>query len=822
MMIGNPISEGDPQSEVDRLEGYVKAAASLRLEIAPFLQDQTEMLRGKRVLYCVDTNIVRLFTAPSSTAPKNRIGGAGYGVVFPDDDETSAGALGAALSRFIFYRLTHKLEADPAGSVPLVLLLGHDAEIRRLYDLVAKEERGDRKSVSERRKRLVTLLTDIAEEPDNEARLKIVRSEVENLFEYLFFGDTRTDHFNRFNQLISDGRIARLDSFASRLVADNSNRKEARIIEAALRGPSTFAEQSEESSYRLKWEERLSIAARFRSRHRLSPDIAALSRLEFINRHLRGTNYVLALITGDESMRRAASLHYPFGEEAEDFATLYLRHPRAFLAADEVLLPLEAAEPFAQQRSLGLISNWLDALLARYLTDQPPRSLENVRHLIDSPAPERLQRLRLRVEESLRLDAGAADRMKSEWDKHVQVLREEHSAPSRLAREEIERILGSKQSGRFVGVLEEVDRILAVRSERTWSTFFAAIVRTGYDLLTVDASEKRSRNAPPLDFDSLLQAKIFARSIINGKNYQPIESPQLQAQLEAIRSEDPTGYAHLLAFATLFANAGRWHVSSLLSTRAITIARRLVAARATGSFESEQTARISGREAFYFTAVASRMSATSLEDLAGLESNLDEARLALAADKKRQNPAQISSIRFDSEALALVLTRILFRFFLRRHFDKVVEIRELRRLLQQIATLYEGVDHLEDSWIKAVVRRNVLTNYFMTTALLSNYPEAEALRRTERKENFAAIYLRTGGKEVELQDTRLVSTVRLFASVAFGPENEKPADVWQTELDELERHLASDKSEFAMPYDRKRYAYLVLQIKRALISRSGV
>lgn len=109
----------------------------------------------------------------------------------------------------------------------------------------------------------------------------------------------------------------------------------------------------------------------------------------------------------------------------------------------------------------------------------------------------------------------------------------------------------------------------------------------------------------------------------------------------------------------------------------------------------------------------------------------------------------------------------------------------------------------------------------MTTALLCDYPGADAFKRSERSVTFADLYLRSKRKEDELTDTRLVSTVRLFASVAFGDGDEKTPGSWRAELDEIERHLRSDKSSFIMPYDRKRYEYLVRQIKRALIYRSS-
>jgi hypothetical protein len=216
------------------------------------------------------------------------------------------------------------------------------------------------------------------------------------------------------------------------------------------------------------------------------------------------------------------------------------------------------------------------------------------------------------------------------------------------------------------------------------------------------------------------------------------------------------------------------------------------------------------------------MCASSLDELAGLESFLEDARLALVYDKKRPIPARIDSARFDSEQQALVLARILFRFFLPRRQDKAVEIAELRRLLAQLAGLCDRVDELDDSWIREVVRRNVLTNYFMTTALLCDYPGADAFDPSERSVKFADLYLRSKRKkEDELPDTRLVSTVRLFASVAFSSGDERTPGSWRTELDEIERHLRSDKSSFIMPYDRKRYEYLVRQIKRALVHRGS-
>jgi hypothetical protein len=147
---------------------------------------------------------------------------------------------------------------------------------------------------------------------------------------------------------------------------------------------------------------------------------------------------------------------------------------------------------------------------------------------------------------------------------------------------------------------------------------------------------------------------------------------------------------------------------------------------------------------------------------------------------------------------------------------------ELRRLLSDLSGLAERASGLEDRWIREVVRRNVLTNYFMTMALLCSYPAADALRRSDKTAQLANLYRATDRHADELPDTRLVSVVRLFATIAYGSSNEESPDQLRAEVAEIESHLRSDKSSFIMPYDRRRYEYLVEQIKGSLVRRSGV
>jgi hypothetical protein len=816
----------DPLEESLRLIGYVEASAKLRLEIAPFQRDQNEILAGRRILYCVDTNIVDLFTRPATTGPLSKLG-FGYGMVFSDDDDKSAAALGAALSRFIFYRLTHKLQAFEGPSIPLILLLGHDAEVRRYYDFVARREGDFRETVSEQRDRLVSILNVLIEEPDLEKRIEFFQEQASELFSRLFLDDTPTDHFNRFNRLIADSRIGRLSSFSSKLLADIDDRAEAQKVAAALASPSTLTDQIEESSYRIAWHERLTSENPARSANRLQPDIAALARLELLNRRLKGTNYTFALITGDQAMHRAAGKYQPFDEIGSHFANLYLRHPRAFLAADEVLLPAEAADRPSSRRSLGLVSNWLDALLAQYTSEQGPR-LEALDRLLDMTPPAK-KALYKRVEEILRIDVASADRIKSEWNHHSSALREEHSAPSNLARGEIERILGFDQSANYIDALEMIDRRLALKSERTWQTFFEAIVRTGYDLTAIGIipKKRRSRNAPPIDFSSFISAKKFARAVISSDGFGTLEPSEIRESLEEIHDQDPTGYSSVLAFGMLFACAGRWYVASLLAGRAITIAERLRAAYLSQDEESVPSAeRISGREAYYFSAVARRMSARRISELEGIEKLLDAALLALRFDKGRQVPSSSDDVRFESERAALDLTKILFRFFDEGRSSAPTQLNEIKDLVIALVRALDRVDELSDQWIKENVRRNVLINIFMTVSLMKQPIDGDLPLNNSQLTSYAdllnqSVERHPNGHRQTIPETDLVAIVRIFASATFGTLEARDGRRLQKEIVRLEHVVDSDRSLQVMPYDRRRYQYLLELSKRALMRRSG-
>ena len=306
-----------------RLARYVSDAARLRSEIAPYEFDRRELDNGGDISYAVDTNLVMLYRRPHLHGPRSQRGEGGYGVVFHDDPRETSAALGAVLSRFVFYNLT-------GDATPLILLPGHDAEIRGMYEAVVRTATEEIAKVERQLRELPTILEELSGKESMEAQLEYLEKKTPDLLSYLYYSEDATVERSRFDQLLLDRRILRLvralEGFDGHVSHD---------VRRAYAAPLTLKEQVLESTFRVAWERRLKPEkSPSRSGWRLRPDCTALARLELINHMLlrqREVSHRMVLITGDEAMIRAAAKYEPIPGDRRTFSELYLRHPRAFL-----------------------------------------------------------------------------------------------------------------------------------------------------------------------------------------------------------------------------------------------------------------------------------------------------------------------------------------------------------------------------------------------------------------------------------------------------------------------------------------------------------
>jgi len=112
-------------SDTVALSVLLKAAARQRRYMQPWRGDRRFRAAGGTVLYAVDTDVVKLYTAPDQVAVATERRPEGYAQVFPDDEPIRLEALGYGLAAHIFYRL--------AGKEPLLVLPPMEQEIRRVF-----------------------------------------------------------------------------------------------------------------------------------------------------------------------------------------------------------------------------------------------------------------------------------------------------------------------------------------------------------------------------------------------------------------------------------------------------------------------------------------------------------------------------------------------------------------------------------------------------------------------------------------------------------------------------------------------------------------
>ena len=781
-----------PSDTAATLASYVRSAVRLKAETAPFQSDLA--VAPERIVYCVDANCVWLFVSPKTMAPRRSDGGGGYGSVFDDEKPQLSEAVGAALAHYVFYCLNDL----PDGRIrPLILLPGHDAETRRLYDRLAKEV-ADPAAKADRELQALDRILRAVRSMDPERAERHLVNYRKHLVQYLHLTDTPRAKMRRLNALLADERLARLEVAAAEMVTSLPDQDEAAVLLRAFEGPSNLRERLVEGFFRREWERRLKRERPERDDAAVTADVAALARLEWVNERLAEVDLRMVLITGDEAILRAGEAYVRPSDADRTFAESFLRHPRAFLAASETF---GAAPNETGSRLGGLADGWLDTFLARFL-DGRQGVLRSKRKFEADP-----RSLEKSASDVLTVDRGAAEVFKRQWERYAENV-SRHLLSSLVASDERRSLLGDDLGGAAVeGFAGLNDHLLKEREQRSLG-FFEAVTRTGYDLLAVDDSPRhlRKRMPPTVSFDSFAATERFVRLVMS-EGLSGLEPRGLDSHCRDIEEEDPSGYAKLLAYAVLFAHAGRWHVAQIIARQAIAVVSRRATLDRGGA-----DGRISGREAFYFAAVAQRYLARNPADLDAVEPLLAEAAARLENDRGRHSPSTVSDIRFRAESLSLSLTRLLHARFASR---RIAPLRSdlLDGLIESFARLDEEARKENDVWVAANVGRSALTNLFMTIALRFNGDVSPGnatgpVRDLPDRADRLAATEEAGGPHT-LPRTELTMFVGLFAKIVSRPRSSSD-EMLRREFFICEAYLAEiGRKEQFTPYDRSRYLYLM-------------
>lgn len=678
----------DQLPPIQKLASYLKAAAQQRYLMEPRIQDKHFLANGGKLLHAVDTDVIKLYTDPFELSIPTQRRREGYAQIFPDDLKPVSIALGRTLADFIFRRL---------DTTPLLVIPPLEQEIRVVYQAVHRDSEIEKKQSVDEFSRLQSLSSKLGKIEQDEQVVALMLEHAPTLAR--FFGGTRghTAEYLRYLRLLKDKPLLPLD-LASH---ENSTIKDENIF-SALAPVTLLADRVALRDLREDWLGKLRTHNPARESVNIFDDAQMLARIEWINRVLGGKKSRLVLISGDHAMHEAARAYTPEGEDA-DFATLYLRHPKAYLAERWVLSPENENGEGVENE----FYRWLETFLAN-VHMEGSNHREALKQLADKPVTEIEQLLTgLQKDPSTlvtQFSKNWSDYTKSIMLAHGQVSVEEYESHPALL----------KLWDNITTAVTRVEEQINCKVLETWDAFFESATATGYVFLREgnrQSGRKRARNAPLLAFDTFSEACLFSKKIL--ESYDPAYLDAYRQNIDELQKKDDSRYTYYLAFGVLFAAEGAWNVAAILARRALEIAQKI------------RQSPISGREAAYLLAVALRHSASCISDLEGVAALLTQAEKCLIKDKTERPKLSVRSTRFEAERVALALTYHLFH-----HFQGEVlpdDVPTLSQISTNARYLLDGMDKEQDKVVRMHTERHLLTNLFMVALLEKEQTNGQSL-----------------------------------------------------------------------------------------------
>jgi hypothetical protein len=591
---------------------------------------------GGRIIYAVDADVVSMYGDPAAIAV-GRDGRIGYGQVFHDDEKSLSNAISARLADYVFFELS--------PHVPLMVIPPIEFEIATMIRVLAKDfgstppsitldETQVRNCVGELRQ---NLSGDHAES-SNYIRL------AEKALKLIYMRTGKSEAFRRLNNLLYLDKITSPENVAEKLGDNNLIQTFASF--------SKISDMFNHSLLSREWTSRLKGTHNEAQRDEVSRkrsfsierDAKALALLEIWNSKIEEFGYKIVYITGSRQIFEATQSYC--SDNSLNFAEHYIRHPRTFLAdagvlrTDEDDLSADGLSPFA---------NWLKIFLAN--ADAGEDILDGFKL---APHAKEV------AITAMRRNGGLAQKCRNGWRNYSDNLRAAYRPPIdvvALLTEEMRSIPNGNSVLREWNTIEaDLDRKIEDSIGETWEICFRAATKTGWTFAFYGASNAGipSRCPPPLRFDSWPETEKFICKISGWHRDADFDTHFYESKIGKINEEDSTGYAYYLAHAALFAGRGLWSVAGILSERAVSKIE---------GFGNDKNGYADGREGCFLTAFCRRHSARSLKDLDGLEDLLSKAEMIL--DRETQSRPALDAVRerFDTERLALGVTRHLFERF---------------------------------------------------------------------------------------------------------------------------------------------------------------
>jgi len=670
---------------------YIREAAELRQRLDRWLSDQTDAQEhGIRLLYAVDTDIVKLFSDPKEMQK--------YATVFCGDSDETQEALAWALGYFIFFQLTQ--------NDSLLVIPPHHLELDRVIAGIARDAVREEESISDDTlwQELELQIQAYRRTKDKDTLVRFLEKDSLQLLRFAFgSGEGYLAELARITKLFKKERLLHIDRYVERqtekgfpwtlpVLRDKENRKDY----------DDLMELKESWSVRLRNEKPKGVPD-----IKIEDDAEVLARLEWINAELEleGSKRQLLLITGDNALYRAADKYLK--KDDRSFAEVYLRHPQVFLAA----LNPNSSKSNASDNSDNDLDNdqrnnseliELIGLLDVFFACYKPGHSGYMDRLGEISTLTQKEQAVLLHDFTVRLSHGIPT-LQDKWKKTVKSTMMNYSFSSKSKK--IQQIIYylEKEDKDIEAIKAQVER----RASHVKTEFWETMMIAGYS--ATEAKNKKHillpwRGVPALRF-TLQPAQDYVRKLCQTLDYKQLTD--MKISFDELKGQDESGYTGFLVYALAFGAAGRWGAVKALATRALQIADH----EAKNSPLSKEHEPITGNEAAYLLAWANRHDVRNAK-------RLKTARryLGMAMDRKsKATNSRGNNIRYESEELALNMTYHCFRLFSNQSIPK--DIPSLEECQNKAIKLLFLIEHEKERYIRITVKKQLLTYLFFAMFL---------------------------------------------------------------------------------------------------------
>jgi hypothetical protein len=815
-------SDAPSDDDVDRLAADINSAVALRESFFQRAWDRKLEEEGVIVLYALDTSILHhYFQTERKSRPSSEHPGGDFqvfaGPVTDQLGEYEEAAAGDVIAHYLVRLLPAKDLArilspeqlarfSPAKgdepALPLIMLPGHAYEARQIYEGFVRNFNDQRKKHGDVRDELVRILNTL-DRFEGEARLKEAQDREPELHRLLYTLDAPHSKYRAYNELLLSRRLVTIRTVSQHplleaIVAGGRSKGAMRALRDFDR---VFGEGEALDSARWWSTElnRIDFPGRYAKQDKL-----ALAALEVLNGLLHEHRVKIVLMTTNEAIinlgnRYPANKMGPSRLRRFSFSDSYIRHPRCLFSEADIFRPTVDAK-------VADLTTWLDAFLAE-VTEAVASDLGSFREMKAEYEKKDKRKLAFAaLTSNPDLHKSFFDR----WQTHLGNVNFAHVSTTPQARQIIEKVTGG---GDRASVLQELEAYTKDLTETSWYQFFQTAAELGYRLIGISPEIARlsKRNPPTIYLGDMEKGEMALKFMMeDGVIRREVEILEILRELDA--SDDPRDkYVSVLLYALLFTFAGRWTVANLIARRAIYLTSLTPALTSHGS--------VSGREAFYFAAVSSRLVAKEIDDL---ETGREFIKNAFAALKKEEDATRKhkgsgtgapgarvpSTLRFVAEELAIEATRLLF---LAGKAGWQLEgkkglVADIRKLMAGIDEAIAAAKEEEIEYVKVATLVNLHGNYFSCVLMLECAGvEFDLDRLREHVVDQARIlkivyHDEEGGPQPSMPDLFLLAYAASFGKYEEAEVRQIERMYWEFEISEEDR-----KSYCMMPYDKQRY-----------------